>query len=122
MFINIRKLAALDIVFHGPKLILGEFAIGILLPLALGVLCFLRGHAQWQTTLGAYLVLLAINYVPLMAYAIAIVHKGSAKEEAADGLGRDRKRYLSQSLLLLVPLIVPLLAISQELRGQEIGS
>ena len=33
-FMNVRKLAALDIVFHGPKLILVEFAIGVLLPLS----------------------------------------------------------------------------------------
>jgi hypothetical protein len=35
-FMNVRKLAALDIVFHGPRLILVEFAIGVLLPLAIG--------------------------------------------------------------------------------------
>ena len=34
-FINIRKLAALDIVFHGPRLILAEFAFGVVVCTAL---------------------------------------------------------------------------------------
>jgi hypothetical protein len=39
--INVRKLAALDIVFHGPKFILIEFGLGVFGCAALGIWSFL---------------------------------------------------------------------------------
>ena len=121
--ITIRKLAALDIVFHGPKLILAEFAFGVFFTGALGLLLtyagFVTGHfrAPWVALLGCYMLVLAINYVPLFLYAIKIVRGKSAQEEVAFELGqkeRYARKYTMQSLLLLLPLVVPVLAISQE--------
>ena len=69
--INIRKLAALDIVFHGPKLILAEFALGVFFPGALGLVLtyagFAIGHFRvpWVALSGCYLLVLALNYVQI---------------------------------------------------------
>lgn len=121
--INIRKLVVLDIVFHGPKLILAEFAFGMILLGALGLALtyagFVIGHFRvpWVALLGCYMLLLAINYVPLFVYALRIVRGGSAREEVAFELTQKERygrKYTVQSLLLLLPLVVPLLAITQE--------
>ena len=121
--ITIRKLAALDIVFHGPKLILAEFAFGVFFTGALGLVLtyagFVTGHFRvpWVPLLGCYMLVLAINYVPLFLYAIKIVRRKSAQEEVAFELAqkeRYARKYTAQSLLLLLPLVVPALAIAQE--------
>ena len=125
--ITIRKLAALDITFHGPKLILGEFAFGVFFTGALGFPLayagFVIGHFRvpWAPLLGCYLLLLALNYVPLLLYAIGIVRRRSAQEEVAFELAhkeRYARKYTVQSLLLLLPLVVPILAIYQEWQKQ----
>src|SRR5580765_3347404 len=103
--INIRKLAAIDIVFLGSKFILAEFAAGVLFSTALGIFVLVRGHSFWQAVLGVYLVCLGINYVPMFAYAVDITRKQSAREEMAEELADTRKamsKYRGQSLLLLV--------------------
>ena len=50
--INVRKLAAVDLYFLGPKIILAEFGLGVPLMLALGILSLrsglIRTHATWQ--------------------------------------------------------------------------
>src|SRR5437868_10689000 len=95
-FINIRKLAALDIVLHGPKLILAEFALAVCFCGALGVFslfAFFRnsGHPLFSAIVGCFLSWIALNYVPLLLYAISIVKHRSAQEEVAFELAhRDR--------------------------------
>ena len=115
--INVRKLAALDIAFLGPKLILAEFSIGVFLSAAIGLLSLKRSHSGWGILVGAYLLSLAVNYVPLLLYAIAIVRQRSAQEEVAREVAdrnRSLRRYRRQSLLLLIPFAVPILAFAQE--------
>ena len=115
--INVRKLAALDIVFLGPRFILAEFSFAVFLCPVLGLFTLMRSHAVWQVVLGGYLLSLGVNYVPLLLYAITIVRHRSAQGEVADeAADRDRsfRRYRLQSLLLLVPFVVPILAIAQE--------
>jgi hypothetical protein len=120
--INVRKLAALDMAFHGPKLIIGEFAIGVCLPLGLGVLSLFRGHARWQSFFGIYMLFLALSYLPLLIHAIFIARKGRVRQEVEAELasGRDElMRYQRQMFWLLVPLVVPALAIMQLSRDQD---
>ena len=115
--INVRKLAALDIAFLGPKLILAEFSLGVFLSAAIGLLTLKRSHSGWGILVGAYLLSLAVNYVPLLLYAIAIVRQRSAQEEVAHEVAdrnRSLRRYRRQSLLLLIPFAVPILAFAQE--------
>ena len=88
-FINIRKLAALDIVFHGPRLILAEFALGVGgcgAGAAFSLSFFFRtaSHPLIAAILGCFaLSWIALNYVPLLLYAISIVRHRSAELEVA---------------------------------------
>lgn len=115
--INLRKLAALDILFLGPRWIVAEFAFGVLFSFALGLFVLVRGHSFWQLLLGIYFLCLGINYVPMLVYAIAVGNKVNARKEMAGELDDPRKtmsKYRSQSLVLLVPLAVPILALTQK--------
>jgi membrane protease YdiL (CAAX protease family) len=116
--IDFRKLAALDIAFLGSRLVVAEFSIGVFGSFALGIFTLLRSHSVGGVALGSYLLFIGINYVPLLVYAIRIVRLYSARdevaEERADKHGMFRK-YRRQSLLLLVPLAVPILALAHEL-------
>ena len=119
--VNIRKLVALDIAGLGPRFILAEFSIGVILLVGLGVLSLRTGlfrtHSTWQALAGAYFLLLALNYIPLLIYAISIVHKRSAAVEVGKEI-QDRARsfrtYRRQSLILLVPLAVPIAILMQQ--------
>jgi hypothetical protein len=117
--IDIRTLAALDIAFLGPRIILIEFGAGVLLPIALGALTLARAGSLKGTLFGAYLITLGINYLPLLLYAISIVRAETAAAEIA-GESQNRtamfSRYRRQSLLLLVPLMVPIASAIQEWR------
>ena len=119
-FINVRKLAALDIVFHGPKLILAEFAFGVVLCAALGLWSLLSHiHSPFMIIIGCFFLWVALNYVPLLLYALSIVRRKSAQQEVAFELAHKdlyvRKYMLQTFILLLVPLIPALLAVYQEL-------
>ena len=120
--ISIRKLAALDIVFHSLKLILAEF----LLAVGLGGACAtfslslpLRSPGPSTFALLLSLVLLgsALNYVPLLLYAFHFAkHKNAELEVAFELAHKERyaRKYQLQSLFLFVPFVVFILAIVQE--------
>lgn len=124
--INIRKLVALDMVFHRPKLILAECVFGVFGSLTLGCVVavpgFFAGHfSLTQILVSAYMLCIALNYVPLLFYAIGIVRRGSAHEEVAFELTHKEhygRKYTAQSFLLLLPLVVPVLAIYQAQQKQ----
>jgi hypothetical protein len=126
--INVRKLAALDIVFHGPKFILIEFALGVIGCAALGLFSMYFGlfhgpnHSLFAVIIGCVLLWIALNYVPLLIYAISIVRYKSAQQEVAYELEHRDKyagKYLRQSTLLLIPLAVPALAFYQEMQKRS---
>jgi hypothetical protein len=127
-FINIRKLAALDIAFHGPKFILIEFALGVIGCAALGLFSIYFGlfhspnHLLFTVIMGFFLLWIGLNYVPLLLYAISIVRHNSAHQEVAYELEHRDKyagKYLRQSTLLLIPLAVPALAFYQEMQKRS---
>ena len=117
--IEIRKLAALEVLFLGPKLVLVEYACGVLLSAALGIFVLARGHTLWQTLLGVYLICLGLNYLPLLIHAIALrdpkAARGVVEVELAD-TPKTFSRYRSQSLFLLVPLLVAIMGVCQSRR------
>jgi len=65
---------------------------------------------------GVYLILIGINYLPLLLHAIDISRRGTAQQEISEEL-RNRthasQKYRRQSLLLLVPLMILVVAILQ---------
>ncbi len=126
--LNVRKLAAIDLQFLGAKIILTEFALGVLGSIALGLLTLRAGiqrfHSRKMIAFGAYLLFLGINYVPLLLHAISMQREGSALQEIAGELGDKRaafRKYRRQSLFLLLPLIVPVAAIAQEIRRRRMA-
>ncbi len=126
--INVRKLAALDIAFHGPRFILIEFALGVFGCAALGLFSIYFGffhgpnRSLFAAILGCFLLWVALNYVPLLLYAISIVRSKSAHQEVAYELAhKDRYavRYTIQSTLLLIPFAMLILAVYQETIGEQ---
>jgi hypothetical protein len=121
--IEIRKLAAVDMAWLGPKVIVAEYAFGILLPLALGVFTLhstlsSANWLNWQTFLGVWLVSIAVNYVPLFLYALSIARAGTVKAEGEPELPHAR-RYGIQQIIILVPFLVLALAVVQERRQRK---
>jgi hypothetical protein len=45
--IEIRKLAAVDMVWLGPRIVVGEYGLGVVGPLGLGVLSCARAFRHW---------------------------------------------------------------------------
>lgn len=128
--INIRKLAALDLVFHGSRFILAEFAGGVIACGSLGafsLVTFFRtpSHAVFSLLIGLVLCWIALNYVPLLLYAIDIVRRKSAQQEVAFELEHKdiyaRKYTLQSVCLLLLPLIMPILSLVQERQKHSSG-
>ena len=116
--INIRKLAAVDMAIHGARFIVAEYAIGVILPLILGVvpirsIFFGVVYAGWEIVLVFWLLGASANYIPLLIYAILIARGGTIKEEGQPELARV-KRYNVQQVIILVPFLVAVLALVQE--------
>jgi hypothetical protein len=62
---------------------------------------------------------LGINYAPLFLYAVRLQSHGSAHAEIADEADDKKKlfrKYRRQSLWVLVPFLVPVVALAQERR------
>lgn len=116
--LNARKLAAIDLVFLGPKLIITEFVAGVFLSAALGIFILVRSHGSpAPIALGLYLISLGLNYVPMLIYAIVITRGKSARAELGSELENKRAAmadYRRQSLWLLVPLVVAFIALTQD--------
>jgi hypothetical protein len=119
--IQVRKLVAVELVFLGPKIVFAEYGFAVVVGAAIGILSLrvglLRTHALWQELLGVYLILLSLTYAVLLALAIAMVRRGTAREEIGDELDNTAatfRKYRRQSLWILVPLIVPLAAIAEQ--------
>ena len=121
--INIRKLAAVDMTLNGTRFILWEFALGVVLPLILGLLSIRAGFMQsspvnWENAMGFWLVGIALNYIPLFLYATLIAKAGSVKQEGGPEV-KYAKRYGVQQVIILIPLLVVLLALAQETQSRQ---
>ena len=121
--INIRKLAAVDMAWLGPRVILVEYALGIILPTVLGLLSLRAGwfglvRSNWEGVTGLWLLGIAVNYVPLFIYAILIARGGTVKQEGQPELAHAR-RYGLQQVIIFVPLLVAMVALLQETRGRR---
>jgi len=128
--LNVRKLAAIDLHFLGAPLILTEFGLGFAGSVALGAFTMRAGiqrfHSRWMVAFGVYLVLLGLNYLPLFLHALDMVRDKSAAREIGAELEDRRvafRKYRRQSLWLLVPLVMPTIAVVQQVeRRHAVGS
>jgi hypothetical protein len=123
-FVNVRKLAAFDLYFRKPRFILLEFGFVVFGIGALGFISVFLGLARsaLATGIGVYLMLLGLDYVPLLAYAVLIYRRGSAKREIEKELRNEthyRTKYGMQQVLVMVPLVIPALAAYQAIKKEN---
>ena len=118
--IEVRNLVAVELTYLGPRIILSEYALAVLVSVVVGVLSLrmgaFRAHSIWQVLLGIYLLFLALTYAVLLAYAIAMTRRGDFRRQIAgelNGTAALFRKYRKQSLWILVPLAVPISAIRQ---------
>ena len=115
--INIRKLVAVDMLLHGTRFIVAEFALGIIIPLILGLVSIRAGlfgpvQVGWETALGVWLISIALNYIPLFLYAVLMAKGRTAQAESQPELAFV-KRYGAHQVVILIPLLVVILALMQ---------
>jgi hypothetical protein len=122
MFINIRKLAVLDLAFHGPRFALIEFGGAVALTGGLAALSLRSalwgpGHPViWEIFLGVLLAGVGANYLPLLINAVSLIRAGTAHQEVALELelaSKSQRRYGTQQFLLAVPFVVLAVAVGQ---------
>lgn len=123
IIINIRKLAAVDMAWLGTRVIVAEYALGVVLPFGLGLVSIRSGLlgpalVGWETVLGFWLVSIAVNYIPLFIYAVVIARGETVNEEGQPELAHA-KRYGVQQVIILIPFLVVILALIQEARRQQ---
>lgn len=119
--INVRMFVALDMLLHGKLFILSEFGLTMMLLFGLGfqqIVSALFGGFTAGLAPGLYLVLTGINFMVLLIYAIIISKKNSAESEARTEL-QHKSKYIHQQFLLLIPLVVFLIAVWQELKASD---
>ncbi len=71
-----------------------------------------------EIAIGAVLVSIGVNYLPLLMYAVAFIRSGTARKVVALELEKgqqSQRRYGSQQFLLVVPFAVLLIAVVQVL-------
>jgi hypothetical protein len=117
-FVDVRRFAALDMwgsrgSTRRRRIIVVEFVFGSVLSLALGVLLLTLGG--WP--LGAWLLGIGINYVPLAIYAVMLSRPGALASELADAnIAAEARQASIAQLALLVPLIVAVVAVVEVTR------
>jgi hypothetical protein len=123
-FISIKKLVALDIITHGHWIILAEFAFGVFVSGAIGIFSLFNFFSNANSAplvgiIGVILLWIALNYVPMLLYTISIMRHKSVLKEVTRGLENGdihTRKYALQSAFLILPLLVPILAICQEVQ------
>jgi hypothetical protein len=123
--LNVRKLVAIDLSLHGPRLIIAEFAIGVLGCTVLGVLSVRVGmmllptEVSWQLLIGAELLFVAMNYVPLLLQALDLAGTPGEREHVAEEMRKHPalvRQYSVLQLWLMVPVAVVAFSIVQSWR------
>lgn len=118
--LDVRRLAAADMwgtrgTMLRRRVILGEFVLGVVGCITLGVVVLVAGAggAAW-TVFGAWLVGIGINYVPLALEAVSLSRSGALEAELR---GVDRgpllRKATVQQLWIGVPLAVAVAAVAQ---------
>lgn len=109
--LDVRKLVALDMVFHGKRFILVEFAAGVVIALGLAILSLARSYPVF----GLPMLWIGLNYVPLLMHAIDLARRDTAREEVAAELADMRlaRSYSWRQLWILVPFAVVWFALTQ---------
>lgn len=107
-----------------------EFAGAVVLAGGLAILSLRSGLTSpnhpvvWEIALGAYLSSVAVNYIPLLIYTVALAQSGTAREAVAMELEQEQKfkrQYGLQQLLLVVPFAILAIAVAQATTRRATG-
>ena len=117
MGLNVRKLVALDMTFLGTRVVVFEYAAGVVLCAVIGFFSLARGAYLF----GVPLLWIGLNYVPLLLHSVDLARRGTARQEVADELANlSRARsYSWRQLWIVVPFAIVALALVQ--RGRPAG-
>jgi hypothetical protein len=117
--IDVRRLAAIDMYGrHGSKrrrrLVLAEFVLAAIdIPL-LGLAFVLAASSAPRVLLGAYLIGVGLNFVPLALHAISMSRAGRLGTELAGvDVAAELRRYTAKQLFIGIPLLVLTLGVVQ---------
>jgi hypothetical protein len=119
---DVRRMAAVDMYGGGGRLwrrrvILAEFVAGTVLCPALGLFTLGVTADAGGRLLGAWLIGMGLNYLPLAVHAATLSPAGALEAELAGVDVRRELRYYSLAqLLVLVPLAVLVVALAQTRR------
>jgi hypothetical protein len=113
--LDVRRLAAVDMFgsqggVRRRRVIRAEFLIGAAVCIALGGWVLISGQGWWRAV-GAWLVGIGANYVPLAWHAAALSRPGALEEELRDlDLRREGRRTGLTQLWILVPFALVIAA------------
>jgi len=126
--IDVRRLAAIDMYGrHGSKrrrrLVLAEFVLAAIdIPL-LGLTLVLAASSVPRVLLGAYLIGVGLNFVPLALHAISLSRAGRLGTELAGvDVAAELRRYTAKQFLIGIPLLVMILGVAQFATGRRTPS
>jgi len=117
--INIKKLVALDMSLNNSWIILIEFIVGSLGPLALAYFIYEPTTLNLLKTL--WLVGVGINYIPLAIYATSFqIHNNYRLISKDVMIAPIRKKYNLQQFLVLIPFFIMIMSVAQKWNGEEV--
>ncbi|GIF51010.1 hypothetical protein DFJ67_6471 [Asanoa ferruginea] len=120
---NVRQLAAVDMygsigVAWRRWLILGEFLLGLVGGLALGLYLILRGGPPGPVVFGVWVLGAGLNYLPLAVHALTLVAPGALERELTGvDLPATLRYYSVRQLWLVVPLLFLGLELARMIKG-----
>ncbi len=118
--VDVRRLAAIDMHgLHGTRrrrrIILAEFLAGAVGGVAIGLVLLLAGsHAALQIALGAWVLGIGVNYMPLALHAIEFVRPGKLEAEL-DGVDipAELRHYTVTQFWIAIPALFAVLSVAQ---------
>ena len=117
--IDVRRLAAIDMYGRrGSKrrrqLVITEFVLAAIDVPLLGVATLLAASSAPWALLGAYLIGVGLNYVPLVLHAISLSRDGRLDAELFDvDLEAELRRYTAKQLFTGIPMMLLILGAMQ---------
>ncbi len=117
--VSVHEPVRMDLAYNGARFIISEFVVVTLISLTVGVLelaLFLsQGHGEIHLASGAFFLSCALNSLTFLLIAIDTIRRNDGMKRSDYRGGQAVKCTLLAVILLLLPLVFPLLALSQSL-------
>jgi hypothetical protein len=104
------------------RLILGEFVLAAIGMPTLGLVIVLTASSVRWGLLGAYLIGVGLNYLPLALKAISLARAGNLEAEVRLDVGAQLRRYTRMQAFLLVPLFILICGAQHFVAGRRAPS